>query len=114
MSREIKPLITTIIPTYRRPKFLQRAIKSILNQTYPYFQVCFSDNASGDETAEVVAKLSQREPRLKYYCHSENIGAIANANYGFERVNTPFFSFLSDDDILLPEFYEIALEGFKK
>ena len=34
-----KPLITTIIPTYRRPKLLQRAIKSVLNQTYPHFQV---------------------------------------------------------------------------
>jgi len=110
----MKPLITTIIPTYRRPKFLQRAIKSVLNQTYPHFQVCVYDNASGDETRDVVAKLSQREPRIKYHCHSENIGALANVNYGLERVDTPFFSYLSDDDILLPKFYEIALEGFEK
>jgi len=43
----------------------------------------------------------------------ENIGALNNFNYGMERVNHPIFSFLSDDDILLPEFYQIALEGFE-
>jgi len=109
-----KPLITTIIPTYRRPKMLRRAIKSVLNQTYPHFQVCVYDNASGDETAEVVSEFAKKDPRVKYHCHPENIGAIKNFNYGMKQVNTPFFSFLSDDDILLPEFYQTALEGFKK
>lgn len=114
MNAITKPLITTIIPTYRRPKLLRRAIKSVLSQTYPRFQVCVYDNASGDETAEVVAELAKKDTRVKYHCHSENIGALANFNYGMERVNTPFFSFLSDDDILLPEFYESALKGFEK
>jgi glycosyltransferase involved in cell wall biosynthesis len=109
-----KPLITTIIPTYRRPKLLRRAIKSVLNQTYPHFQVCVYDNASGDETAEVVAEFAKKDPRVKYYCHKENIGMTKNFNFGLARVNTPFFSFLSDDDILLPNFYEAALKGFEK
>lgn len=109
-----KPLITTIIPTYRRPKLLRRAIKSVLNQTYPHFQVCVYDNASGDETAEVVSEFAKKDPRVKYHCHPENIGALANFNYGMKHVDTLFFSFLSDDDILLPEFYETALEGFEK
>jgi glycosyltransferase involved in cell wall biosynthesis len=106
------PQITTIIPTYRRPKLLQRAIRSVLNQTYTHFRVCIYDNASGDETAEVVADLASRDPRIKYYCHPRNIGAIGNFNYGMSRVETPFFSFLSDDDVLLPDFYEHTLEGF--
>jgi len=114
MSGREKPLITTIIPTYRRPKLLRRAIKSVLNQTYPHFQVCIYDNASGDETAEVVTELAKEDTRVKYHCHSENIGALKNFNYGMKHVETPFFSFLSDDDILLPKFYEITLEGFEK
>jgi len=109
-----KPLITTIIPTYRRPKLLRRAIRSVLNQTYPHFQVCIYDNASGDETAEVVAELAKKDCRVKYYCHQENIGMAKNFNFGLAKVNTPFFSFLSDDDILLPNFYEVALKGFDK
>ena len=113
-DKENQSLITTIIPTYRRPQLLKRAITSVLNQTYPNFQVCVYDNASGDETAQVVKEFSQKDPRVHYYCHSENIGMIQNFNFGLQRVNTPYFSFLCDDDILLPDFYEKALEGFQK
>ena len=109
-----KPLITTIIPTYRRPKMLRRAIRSVLSQTYPHFQVCVYDNASRDETASVVAELAKMDSRVKYHCHSENIGAYKNFSYGMEHVETPFFSFLSDDDIILPEFYETSMKGFSK
>lgn len=108
-----KPLITTIIPTYRRPKMLGRAIRSVLRQTYPHFQVCVYDNASGDETASVVTEIAKTDARVKYHCHTENIGAIKNFIYGMEHVETPFFSFLSDDDIFLPEFYQTAMEGFE-
>lgn len=107
------PLITTIIPTFRRPNLLRRSITSVLNQTFPYFKLCVYDNASGDNTAEVVNEFAKHDPRINYYCHATNIGSIANFNFGMMQVQTPFFSFLSDDDILLPEFYETTLEGFK-
>lgn len=109
-----KPLITTVIPTYRRPKLLRRAISSVLTQTYPHFRLCVYDNASGDETASVVAEFARRDPRVHYHCQPENIGLLRNFIYGAERVDTPFFSFLSDDDLLLPAFYETALAGFEK
>ena len=111
---ENQPLITTIIPTYKRPKLLQRAILSVLNQTYPNFQVCIYDNASNDETADVVKKLNQQDSRVHYYCHSKNISMQKNFNFGLRMVKTPYFSFLCDDDILLPKFYEKALNGFSK
>jgi len=91
MQSTVEPVITTIIPTYRRPNLLRRAIISVLNQTYPNFQLCIYDNASGDETPEVVAEFAKHDSRIKYYCHPENIGALNNFNYGMERVNTPFF-----------------------
>lgn len=114
INKQMHPIITTIIPTYRRPKLLQRAIKSVLNQTYPYFQICIYDNASGDETASVVAEMAQNDPRIKYHCHSENLGQIKNLIYGMEHVVTPFFSILADDDLLLPNFYKDAISNLVK
>lgn len=108
--QNLEPLITTIIPTYRRPKLLRRALKSVLNQTYPHFQVCVYDNASDDETAEVVVEFMRMDKRVKYYAHKHNIGAIANFQFGYDRVNTPYFSFLSDDNFLFPGFYERAIQ----
>lgn len=107
----VPPLITTIIPTYRRPKLLRRAIKSALNQTYSHLRVCVYDDASNDETADVVADLIKEDSRVSYYCHSKNVGSLGNYNYGLKNVQTPLFSLLSDDDILLPEFYEAAIKS---
>lgn len=108
------PQITTIIPTFRRPQLLRRAVKSILNQTYSHFRICIYDNASGDETRSVAEEFCERDARVQYYCHAENVGGLKNFIYGARRVNTPFFSFLSDDDFLLPKFYETAVAGFEK
>ncbi len=108
------PMITTIIPTYRRPKLLRRAILSVLNQTYKNIQVCVFDNASGDETASVVAELARIDDRVKYFCHHENIGPLKNYVFGLNSIETPFFSLFADDDLLLPNFYEDAMSDFDK
>ena len=105
------PYITTVIPTYRRPALLRRAIESALSQTYPHLRVLVSDNASGDETAEVVEELSQRDPRIVYHVQPENRGAAANFQFVMDAVETEYFSFLSDDDFLLPDFYKTAMES---
>ena len=106
------PQITTIIPTYRRPRMLKRAIQSVLNQSYENIKICIYDNASGDETASIVSALAQTDSRIIYQCHSQNIGMAKNFNCGFSHVNTPFFSLLCDDDLLLPDFYASAIQGF--
>lgn len=112
-DRTVKPVITAIIPTYRRPALLRRAISSVLEQEGVPLQVCVYDNASGDETAELVAAMATEDPRLVYYRHPLNIGGLANFEFGLSRVDTPFFSLLSDDDYLLPGFYQRALAALE-
>lgn len=110
----MQPLITTIIPTFCRPDRLKRAIESVLSQTYPHLQVWIYDNASGDSTEDVVESFAKVDPRVRYHCHASDIGAAENFQFGLSRVDTPFFSFLADDDLLLPNFYETALDSLKK
>ncbi len=105
------PTITTLIVTYRRPQLLKKAIESVLNQTYPHFELFICDNASGDETEAVVTEYCSRDARVKYHCHATNIGMIENYKFGLASVQTDFFSLLSDDDVLLPWFYETALSS---
>lgn len=108
------PQVSIIIPTFRRPALLKRALKSALEQTYSNCKVQIYDNASGDETAEVVAEFAKNDPRVSYHCHAENIGMLGNYQYAFSKIDTPYFSFLSDDDILFPWYLETVLEGFKQ
>lgn len=104
------PLITTVIPTYRRPRLLRRAVESALAQEEVALRVQVFDNASSDETGAVIAAIAAQDPRLRYHCHASNIGGAANFEFGLRSVDTPFFSILSDDDYLLSGFYARALQ----
>ena len=100
--------VTALIPTYQRPKLLRRAILSVLNQTHKNLQVSVFDNASGDNTEDVVAALKNQDTRILYHRHKKNMGALQNFKYAFRSVNTAYFSVLSDDDVLVSDFYEQA------
>ena len=106
---ENSPLITTVIPTFQRPKLLERAIHSALRQSYGNIKVAIFDNNSQDETSEIVRNIALRDNRVVYFCHPLTIKAPENFLFAFSRITTPYFSVLADDDLLLPNFYETAL-----
>ena len=106
-----RPLITTIVPTNDRPALLRRAIASALAQTARDIQVRVYDNAGHPDNQAVVAGFG--DSRLHYQRHPSNLGAVANFQYGLSQVDTPFFSFLADDDVLLPDFYATAVAALR-
>jgi hypothetical protein len=114
MSNQDQPQLTAIIPTFRRPELLRRAMRSVLEQDYKAIRLCVYDNASGDETRQIVSGFAAADQRVRYHCHERNLGATANFEFGIRSVNTPFFSILSDDDYLLPGFYARALDDLAR
>lgn len=102
-------LITTVLPTYRRPALLKRAVLSVLNQTRQDFVIQILDNASGDETEAVVRELMRTDARIRYHRQPENVGAIRNIIAGLDFVQTRYFNILCDDDALMPEFFAISV-----
>ena len=106
--------ITTLIPTHRRPEYLRRTILSALSQTYSNLQVSIFDDASNDNTMEMVSDLCKADSRITYHCHANNIGLLQNYKYAFKSVDTPYFSVTSDDDFLAPDFYENAINVLDK
>ena len=103
------PKVTAIIPTFRRPLFLKRALLSVLQQSYSHFVIQILDNASGDETGDIAKEFMKSDSRIRYYRHENNIGSLNNMIYGMQTVETEFFNILCDDDVLMPTFYEEAL-----
>jgi Glycosyl transferase family 2 len=104
--------LSVIVPTFRRPKLLRRAIASALGQTYRDLLVIVFDNASGDATEAVVAGFAARDGRVRYVCRERNIGGPENFARALDEVETPYFAFLSDDDALFPRCYENCIRGF--
>jgi len=90
-----------VIPTYNRKTLLQRAINSILAQTYQNWLVCIVDDGSSDGTAAMMQQFSH-EPRIHYIEQSSNQGVNAARNraldYLIEDTKCDFITFLDDDD----------------
>ncbi len=82
---------------------------SVLNQSRGDFILRICDNASGDGTAEAVARVAAADSRVQLHIHGCNVGAQANFGWAFASVDTPFFALLSDDDVLLPGHLEATL-----
>ncbi len=108
------PTITTVIPTYRRPGLLRRAILSVLAQTWPDFEVHVFDDASEDDTKDLVAQFIERDSRVRYFCNARNLGMMPNAAQALASVRSPFFTILNDDDFLAPDFFQTAMESFER
>ena len=92
----VSPRVSVVIPTHNRVNLLSRAIQSVLNQTYKDFEIIIVDDASSDETGDMIENLS--DPRIKYVRHVDNQGGAAARNTGIKHSRGSYIGFLDDDD----------------
>jgi glycosyltransferase involved in cell wall biosynthesis len=114
------PLLTICIPTYNRAGLLGEVLDAILGQVNEsnaaLVEVEISDNASPDNTAEVVRAKSQGHPqvRIGYHCQPANLGSDRNIMEVLAKGTGEYVWVLSDDDVLLPgAISKILAEIFK-
>lgn len=103
------PLISVIIPAYKRGHVIERAIGSILGQTHQDFEILVVDDGSQDDTESVVASLAKKEPRIRYFCHDTNRGAQAARNTGAKAAQGEWIAFLDSDDYFTPNSLEVRM-----
>lgn len=101
MMRE-NPLISVIIPTYKRPISLERAIESVLDQTYFNIEILVVDDNNPntkyrEETITIMKKYINNK-KIKYIKHPMNKNGAAARNTGIKNSNGKYITFLDDDD----------------
>jgi glycosyltransferase involved in cell wall biosynthesis len=94
------PTVTVCIPTYNRAGLLRTSLQSVLWQSLRDVEVIVSDNASTDDTEEVVRSL--RDPRVVYDRNPENVGLFANLSRCLSLGSGRYRVVLPDDDLMLP------------
>jgi glycosyltransferase involved in cell wall biosynthesis len=90
------PLITVVIPSYNRAGVIGAAIRSVLMQEGPAFELLVVDDGSSDDTLAVV--LAVEDPRLGLYQLARNAGAPAARNAGVALARSPLTAFQDSDD----------------
>ncbi len=102
-------LISVVIPFLNRFESVSKAIDSIINQTYCYWELILVDDFS---TEIYIPDI--KDDRIKLFRNDKNIGPGASRQKGIEYSNGDFICFLDSDDIYLPRFLEFQLKAHIK
>lgn len=100
METHAAPRVSVVIPTYNRAHLIERAVRSVLAQTYQDFEIIIVNDASSDSTGEVVGAID--DPRILYLRHERNRGGSAARNTGIKAAQGELIAFLDSDDEWLP------------
>ena len=112
MNLKSTPLVSIIIPTYNHANFLDKALESLIYQTYSNWEAIVIDNHSTDETNQVIDKF--KDSRIQYF-KIFNDGIIAKSrNFGINVAKGDWIAFLDSDDWWTEDKLEICLKNINE
>ena len=106
---ENQPLVSVIMPCYNMASFVSDSIKSVINQTYLHWELLIVDDASTDETVNIIESYAQTDSRIKFAIKKQNSGISDTRNQCIQMAKGLFLAFLDADDIWHPEKLEKQL-----
>ena len=106
------PLVSICTPTYNRPDFLERALRSCFAQTYGNFEVIVTDNSTNDLSEKMIARLN--DPRVRYFKNDKNLGPCGNTNRAISMAQGKYIKLLMDDDLIKPRCLELMVDALEK
>lgn len=101
----MQPKFSIILPAYNREKTIQRAIDSLLNQTFTNFEIIVIDDASTDNTVAVIQQ--NQDERISLIQNKNNLERCVSRNIGIQQAKGQYICFLDSDDYHLPNHLEI-------
>src|SRR3989344_1865760 len=98
--------VSVVLPTYNRAHTLERAVRSVLNQTHKDFELIVVDDGSTDNTRDIVVSFA--DGRIRYIKHESNKGVAEARNTGIGASRASLIAFQDSDDEWLP--HKLALQ----
>ncbi|MBQ2967297.1 MAG: glycosyltransferase family 2 protein [Clostridia bacterium] len=94
-------MVSVIMPAYNSGAYIQDAVTSVLNQTYENFELLIVDDASTDNTEEIIRMFN--DSRIRYFKNNSRMGAAICRNFALRNAKGKYVAFLDSDDLWLPE-----------
>ena len=102
-----KPLVTVLLPVYNNEK-INLCIDSVLKQTFTDFKLLIIDNASTDNTVDVIRQYDDK--RIRLVVNEENIGPTGSLHKGIDLIDTKYIARIDADDLMLENRLEKQVE----
>lgn len=108
-----QPLISVIVPVYNVEKYLDKCVRSIMNQTYRNLEIILVDDGSPDNCPAMCDAYAKEDPRIKVI-HKENGGQADARNQGIDIASGEYIGFIDSDDFVDEDMYEYLIEIAQK
>lgn len=99
------------MPVHNGASTLQRALASVLGQTYENIEIILSDNASSDDTPAIAQRAAEQDARVRYFRQPKAISAWENFRFVLEQATGEYFFWAADDDLRSPDYVERLLSA---
>ncbi len=102
------PKISVLVPVYNAAPFIGATIESVLAQSFTDFELLILDDASADNSAEIIAQY--KDTRIKFFKNKTNLGISASRNRLVDLAQGEYIAVLDNDDICLPDRLKVQAE----
>ncbi|MFA3790781.1 glycosyltransferase [Aliiglaciecola sp. SL4] len=110
----LQPLVSIIIPCFNAQDTIKTAVTSLLNQTWKNLEIIIIDDASCDDSWQVLQSLSTQDQRIKLLRHDVNLGAYRARNYGLSMARGKYITVHDIDDWSHPQKVECQVNGLRQ
>jgi GT2 family glycosyltransferase len=98
-----RPVFSVLLPVHAPPReWLEQAVQSVLNQTYPHWELCVCDDASEGWVSEYFHQIMQGEARVRFVHSAEHLGISGTLNRARSLATGDYYAFVDQDDVLSP------------
>jgi len=109
-----QPLVSVLITSYNREKYIGEAIESVLTSTYTRFELIIADDCSSDKTVEIARAYAAKDPRIQVHVNEQNLGDYANRNQSASYATGKYIKYLDSDDFLYPHGLAFFVESMEQ
>ncbi len=93
------PLISVVIPSYNKVKYVEKTLKSIVSQNYTNYEVIIQDGGSNDGTVEIIKKYAKKYPQYVSFVSKKDGGQLDAINTGLKKAKGDIVTFINADDV---------------
>lgn len=114
MKKSEQALVSVLMTTYNREKYLAEAIESVLASTYENFELLVVDDRSKDCSVEIAKSYAEKDDRVKVHINEKNLGDYPNRNHAADLAKGEYLKYVDADDMIYPTGLEVMVDGMEK
>jgi glycosyltransferase involved in cell wall biosynthesis len=108
------PLVSVLMTSYNREKFIAQAIESVLASTYVDFELIIVDDGSKDSTVEIAKRYALKDARVKVFVNKNNLGDYPNRNQAASYAQGKYLKYVDADDLIYPWGLELLVQMMER